>query len=876
MKINFITLLFLFSYWAAPLGKLTAQSPKFINFSVNEGLPSSNVYCAHQDNKGYMWFATNKGVSKFNGKKFINYSTVSGLSDDEVFRVFQDSKERLWFATANGEVSYYLNGKFFNPSNDTLLRKIQLKSYIWQIFEDVDSTIWFIANNSIAYKLSHNATITKVDIHAILGLFQTSKKNIYAIARREVFPLSKKNNRNYYISFNDAKRSLSSHFYFDKPNNNLFLSRGNELLLLHLGNKNHETLCRLSGEIIFVSEANSLDMWVGTHNGVYLVSKKGVTKRHWLENHSVTGIFSDHENNTWFTTQDQGVFLAPAVDIITYGEKYGLDRVDYFSFFNNSLLAFGDHLSTTQITPKEIKHFELSSQSPYSRGRIKSIHKFNAENLFVASDKGLFLFHKNNIVHSGKGIPTKAIYVDIDSSLYFSTSRATYKIPLSTITKNMQSELRSISQKKANTLILYPSTTLCFHKTKNTLWAGTSKGLMKINSQGKLVTKEPLPPKQTIYSITSTNDSTLWLAMGNNGLKVLINNKELTVVTLQGVFCNYIVTGENPNEVWVGTNKGVVNVVLKNKEFKTEFYNFQHGIGDYEVNSLQFRKDTLWIATNNGITVFPTKTKTFAFSPVVHLKDISVNNRATSKRNLAGLKYFENSVTIRYDGISLKDKGDLTYYYTLEGSATFKGNTKDSKITFEDLKPGTYKVTVYGENSLGFKSAPFQTQFTIHPPWWTLWWFKLMLLGVFVFLIYLFFRIRILTYNKDITRELLTLLLNYFKREKYIIVRSLKDGSTIKVNTNDILWIEGSREYIAIITTSQKLLTRKSMKEMEKLLSNVKGFMRIHKSYIVNVKQATGFKWNMINIGTESVPIGRTYKEKADAYLKTFKPKQNS
>ncbi len=876
MKTNFITLLFLLSYWVAPLSKLKAQSPKFIQFSVNEGLPSSNVYCAYQDNEGYMWFATDKGVSKFNGKKFINYSTVNGLSDDEVFRIFQDRKGRLWFATANGEVSYYFNHKFFNSFNDTLLKKIRLNTYIWQIFEDTDSTIWFVANNNKTYSLSQNNIIAKDSITAMLGLFQTSLKTKYVVSRRSVFPLSKKNNYNYYNQFNESRRSLSSHFYFDKPNNDLFLARGNELLFLHLGNKNHEALCKLSGEIIFIDEVDRFNIWVGTHNGVYIISKKGVIKRHWLENFSVTGVFTDHESNTWFTTQDQGVFLAPAIDIVTYGKKNGLERVHYFSFFNNGLLAFGDHLSVSQIKPEKIKQFELLPQDPYSRGRIKSIYQFNAENLFIASDKGLFLFNQKSIFHSNNAFSAKVVYVDADSSIYFSTSKATFKIPLSTPKKNLQRMLEGITQKKANTHIFYPLSTLCFHKTKSALWAGTTDGLLKINSQDKFISRDPLPPKQTVYCITSTNDSTLWLATGNTGVKVLTNNKILMVNALKGVFCNYIISGSKTNEVWVGTNKGVVNVVLKNTEFKTEFYNFRHGIGDYEVNYLQLRKDTLWIATNNGITVFPTKTKTFAFSPIVHLKDISVNNRTTSKRNLARLKYFENSITIRYDGISFKDKGDLTYYYTLEGSADFKGNTRDTKITFEDLKPGTYKATVYGENSLGFKSIPFQTQFTVHPPWWTLWWFKLMLLGVFVFLIYLFFRIRILTYNRDITRELLTLLLNYFKKERHITIRSLKDGSSIKINTNDILWIEGSREYISIITTSQKQLTRKSMKEMEKLLGNVEGFIRVHKSYIVNMNHATGLKWNIINIDSETIPIGRTYREKISSYLKPFRQKTKS
>jgi len=84
-----------------------AQNPYSIRYSLDEGLPTSNIYSAFEANNGYMWFATDVGVLRYDGYTFKHYNTDDGLGDNEVFKIFQDSKKRLWFLTLNGELSYF-------------------------------------------------------------------------------------------------------------------------------------------------------------------------------------------------------------------------------------------------------------------------------------------------------------------------------------------------------------------------------------------------------------------------------------------------------------------------------------------------------------------------------------------------------------------------------------------------------------------------------------------------------------------------------------------------------------------------------------------------------------------------------------------------
>ena len=54
-----------------------------------------------------MWFATNNGVSRFNGYEFENFSINDGLPDNTVFEIYEDKKGRIWFVTLTNKLFYY-------------------------------------------------------------------------------------------------------------------------------------------------------------------------------------------------------------------------------------------------------------------------------------------------------------------------------------------------------------------------------------------------------------------------------------------------------------------------------------------------------------------------------------------------------------------------------------------------------------------------------------------------------------------------------------------------------------------------------------------------------------------------------------------------
>tara|TARA_R110001583_G_scaffold32280_2_gene110414 strand:+ start:1599 stop:2306 length:708 start_codon:yes stop_codon:yes gene_type:complete len=93
----------------------------------------------------------------------------------------------------------------------------------------------------------------------------------------------------------------------------------------------------------------------------------------------------------------------------------------------------------------------------------------------------------------------------------------------------------------------------------------------------------------------------------------------------------------------------------------------------------------------------------------------------------------------------------------------------------------------------------------------------------------------------------------------FIFVKSEYDN--IKINLNDIKYIEGLKDYIKIFSTSHKpILTLSSFKKIEEKLSG-NSFVRVHRSYIVSLKHIHSVQRNRILIDQIRIPIGQNYKD---------------
>jgi len=94
--------------------------------------------------------------------------------------------------------------------------------------------------------------------------------------------------------------------------------------------------------------------------------------------------------------------------------------------------------------------------------------------------------------------------------------------------------------------------------------------------------------------------------------------------------------------------------------------------------------------------------------------------------------------------------------------------------------------------------------------------------------------------------------------DDYIFVRA--DRKMFKVHFNSILFIEGLKDYVVIHTENQKVITLMNIKTIHDLLPK-NMFVRVSKSYIINVKKIDSVDNNTVYIGKSEIPIGNIYRD---------------
>jgi DNA-binding LytR/AlgR family response regulator len=91
----------------------------------------------------------------------------------------------------------------------------------------------------------------------------------------------------------------------------------------------------------------------------------------------------------------------------------------------------------------------------------------------------------------------------------------------------------------------------------------------------------------------------------------------------------------------------------------------------------------------------------------------------------------------------------------------------------------------------------------------------------------------------------------------YLFVKS--GYKLVKIFVNEILYIEGMRDFQSIVTTSAKIVASLSFAELERILPP--NIVRCHKSYMVSIPMIESIENDRIKIGNKLIPIGETYKE---------------
>jgi len=592
-------------------------------FSTDKDLSNSLVTDVFQDQKGYMWIATEDGLNRFDGSRMTTYRHIRGDSkslSSSFVQVIAQSKDGHLFVGCNNGLQFY------NYETDDFTQipiyqdGLQTNKYVRTILECSNDSILIGVSggglqilNFINGEPKTRELDGLLESHNIIHLFEDNKTNIWIVTEDHGIyrlDLNGKNQKNYFSEKNNPYRHSFTCISQDK-NGNIFAGSLTGGLFIYDRAKDDFIHIPYSSSKLPVKTlmlGNDNNTYIGTDGeGVKMYNPQkqtiedcnldvGALNLNRMKIHCMT---QDRSGNMWLGIYQKGVILRPA-------------KANTFKYIGYESLArnIGSSSSVTSITRDHQGHVWIGTDNDgvyrWNMNEWKYTHYVHSNNVNSVPTTVLCIFEDSN----------KDIWMGsyLDEMCRFDSKSGKY-IYLSDILpiKNADFYKR------------------VFHITEDNhrnLWIGTMGfGIWSLNldtHETKQYTTSPTSaadPREDclqnewIYSLLVSRDDKLYMAT-TNGLSCLdLKNNSFTSTLGENRICPYRIIyslcEDSQGNIWMGSSTGLFCYDIRSKKLKQ--YTTKEGLPNDVICGIEEDWDhNLWISTYNGLSKFDLKSNTFS------------------------------------------------------------------------------------------------------------------------------------------------------------------------------------------------------------------------------------------------------------------------
>jgi len=749
--------------------EIYAQTVYLPHYTTKDGLPSNNCYYTLQDQKGFIWIATDAGVSRFNGSIFENFSVDDGLPDNQILQLRQDSKGRIWFMALNGQLSYFLNGKIHNERTDKQLKDLNFNGVVVSFLEDSRGNLWFGTNNNVIGTWDGTKT-TKIvsklanQKYQNAFLYEDQQQNIRAITSTSNFIFKNGNfvtstTKILPISYKTIRQQNGNIYFLNKDGLNV-ANNGETKQVLKL----NQQLLNSDLGYIFLGEKK---IWVCTNTGIKGINLDGTEEKSFLKGVSVNQAIRDQQQNLWFTTKN-GIYKLPKPkdQLHTIGKADGLNSPNIKSIVKdkNDRLWLGGNTDVITILALDTKRsieLKLRDATKYNVIKQLTVDKKNGK-IFFASDYGLgsvsssyplikdfrFLKEVNNNV-----FVVKNFTIDSTSKLTLSMSSGVV-----IINDRNQLEFSSFKYKEQEDFFKDRSYRVFYDKEQN-LWFSNINGLSEFNHNklNKHYAKYPLLTKR-INDMRQLADGSIAMATDGYGIIIFKNGQITHIINHQKGLTNNIINKlfVRDHYLWAISTTGINRISIDKNKVNISAFDDVNGLLSDDLNDLYIDKDTAYFATNNGLVYFAyNHSLQNTVAPKIYITSILNNKKLLDlTQNSFTLKPNEQNLIINFSAVDFKNR-NITYRYRLKENATWV-ETKNRRLELSSLEPGVYTFEISARSQNSNWSKPAKIKLTLERKFYQSWWFMAALAILVGYLIYVI-GVRITKQQKNKEQEQLLL-----------------------------------------------------------------------------------------------------------------------
>ena len=605
-----------------------SQSPAYNQFTTREGLSGNTVYCGLQDKKGFLWFGTDQGLSRFDGTRFEQFGVREGLPDPEVLNLFSDSEGDLWISCFKESVCRRKNGVIQSATNEALMAKISFKSSIVNIMEDKSGKKWISGKDHSIFLVDGDSVAKKTFPTFIATVFQM-QGDLFAIYPDGIFQLDTLGNILKTIPIQSTTtRPFGTFYSCEVVDDKLLVTSPHTMLFQRVGDRFQlmEENRNLSGKLYKDSRGQ---IWLGSPFNGAICFKPGLKSlidyQLYLPGKRINAVIEDNQGGFWFGTIGQGVFRLSPSGAIVYPLSTSDIQINVTAISESPegyIWAADDRGMVYSIgeTPPSIR--TLPEEEKYNKSR--SILRISDNSTWIATDKGLFKLSAGKISKLNNLAAVKAMVARNDT-LWIGSANSVYILPP--------------SANAAIDLIGKRVTAMCIDE-EGWVWTGSTKGLNCEKQQFKQDWSVQFPElNYKIIALKAGAGGYIWATTPQNGLlRIKVSKGEVVRVepmdhyfkgalkNVQSIFC------EAGGQVWLATNQGIYAL---DPDLKTQYFGIHDGLNNLDVNCILVAHDTLWAGTVAGVTAIPLSASGMASSVPVLFS--AVRYQIGSRHNVINL-----------------------------------------------------------------------------------------------------------------------------------------------------------------------------------------------------------------------------------------------
>ena len=731
-------------------------------WQTEQGLPQNFVVSITQTGDGYLWLATQEGLTRFDGIKFVVFDkrNTPQFADNNIQALYEDRDGNLWVGTGKGLVRYK-DGRFTSyGTRDGLSNAI-----VDSIYGDHQDNIWIGTPSGLnRFKDGTFTTYTTRDglpTDVVLSIYEDREQTLWVGTRDGLSRL--RDGRFITYTTRDGLSNNLIRAIFEDGDGNLWIGTGGGLDRFKDGKfTTFSTKDGLSNNSVLSLYVDGEDtLWIGTYGGGLNRFKDGrfatYSTKEGLSNSSVGAIYEDREGNLWIGTYGGGLNRLKDGKFITFtsvdglsdeivsaiyqdragdvwlGTRGGLNRLAYHRAAN---AQGGCGQTYGMLCKADFRAY--TTRHGLANNIVVSIHQDRQGSLWIGTAGGLSRFKDERFTNytTKDGLADDnvvSIYEDHLGDLWIGTGGG--------LSRLRQGRFTNFTTKDGlpDDVVL-----LTYEDQQGNLWIGTDGGGLARFRDGKFEiysTNNGLP-NDVVLSIYEDREGCLWIGT-NGGLGRYKDGQFTTYTTTEGLFDDVIfqILEDGKENLWMSCNKGIFRVSKKEltdfsrgvvRSITSISYGTSDGLKSRECNGgfqpagCKTTDGKLWFPTIKGVAVIdPDSIKTNEQPPPVIVEQLIVDNESISLTQDLEIPPGKDKFEFRYAGLSFSAPEKVKFKYKLEG---FDKDWVDAgtrrEVSYTNIPPGRYTFQVIACNNDGvWNQTAASLHFLLQPHFYQTYWF---------------------------------------------------------------------------------------------------------------------------------------------------------